>query len=95
MPCWEHINSAQDDKNGIIELLKKAEENGVDFNAINQKVEVNSDGSCTLTVQIENFMQEENGKNSSVKVELDSKDDAKTATQKVAEKVADSAQAKW
>ena len=50
-------------KNGIIELLKKAEENGVDFNAINQKVEVNSDGSCTLTVQIESFMQEENGKN--------------------------------
>ena len=86
--------SAQDDKNGIIELLKKAEENGVDFNAINQKVEVNSDGSCTLTVQIENFMQEENGKNSSVKVELDSKDDAKTATQKVAEKVADSAASK-
>ena len=86
--------SAQDDKNGIIELLKKAEENGVDFNAINQKVEVNSDGSCTLTVQIENFMQEENGKNTSVKVELDSKDDAKTATQKVAEKVADSAASK-
>ena len=86
--------SAQDDENGIVELLKKAEENGVDFNAINQKVEVNSDGSCTLTVQIENFMQEENGKNSSVKVELDSKDDAKTATQKVAEKVADSAASK-
>ena len=86
--------SAQDDKNGIVELLKKAEENGVDFNTINQKVEVNSDGSCTLTVQIENFMQEENGKKSSVKVELDSKDDAKTATQKVAEKVADSAASK-
>ena len=53
--------SAQDDENGIVELLKKAEENGVDFNAINQKVEVNSDGSCTLTAQIENFMQEEAG----------------------------------
>lgn len=86
--------SAQDDENGIVELLKKAEENGVDFNAINQKVEVNSDGSCTLTVQIENFMQEEAGKSSSVKVELDSKDNAKTATQKVAEKVADSAASK-
>lgn len=86
--------SAQDDENGIVELLKKAEENGVDFNTINQQIEANSDGTCTLTVQIENFMQEENGKNSSVKVELDSEDNAKTVTQKVAEKVADSAASK-
>ena len=86
--------SAKDDKNGIIELLNKAEENGVDFNAINQKVEVNSDGTCTLTVQIENFMKGEDGKSSSVKVELDSEDNAKTVTQKVAEKVADSAASK-
>ena len=39
-------------------------------------------------------MQEEAGKSSSVKVELDSKDNAKTAPQKVAEKVADSAASK-
>ena len=86
--------SGQDDENGIVELLKKAEENGVDFNTINQKIEANSDGTCTLTVQIEDFMQEEAGKSASVKVQLDPKDDAKTVTQKVAEKVADSAASK-
>ena len=86
--------SARDDENGIAELLKKAEENGVDFNTINQKIAANSDGTYTLTVQIEDFMQEETGKKSSVKVQLDPKDDAKTATQKVAEKVADSAASK-
>ncbi len=86
--------SAQDDENGIVELLKKAEENGVDFNTINQQIEANSDGTCTLTVQIEDFMQEEDGESSSVKVQLDSKENAKTVTQKVAEKVADSAASK-
>lgn len=86
--------SAQDDENGIVELLKKAEENGVDFNTINQQIEANSDGTCTLTVQIDNFMQEEDGENSSVKVQMDSKENAKTVTQKVAEKVADSAASK-
>ena len=80
--------SGQDDENGIVELLKKAEENGVDFNTINQQIEANSDGTCTLTVQIEDFMQEEAGKSSSVKVQLDPKDDAKTVTQKVADSAA-------
>lgn len=62
MPCWEHIILRRMTKRNY-RTAEKAEENGVDFNAINQKAEVNSDGSCTLTVQIENFMQEENGKN--------------------------------
>ena len=39
-------------------------------------------------------MQEEDGETSSVKVQLDSKEKAKTVTQKVAEKVADSAASK-
>lgn len=85
---------ALDDENGIEELLQNAEANGTDFNAIDTKIKTNSDGSCTLTVQIENFMRDESGEPTSAKVEVDAKDNAKAVTQKVAEKVADSAASK-
>ena len=83
-----------DDENGIETLLQNAEQNGVDFNAINTKIEKNSDGTSTLTLQIDNFMQSESGEKTSVQVEIKPTDNAKTTTQKVAEKVADNAASK-
>lgn len=86
--------AALDDENGITELLQNAEANGVDLNAIDTKIKTNSDGSCTLTVQIEDFRKDESEQPASVSVKVNAKDDAKTVTQKVAEKVADSAASK-
>ena len=86
--------AALDDEIGIEKLLQNAETNGVDFNTIDTKIKTNSDGTCTLTVQINDFLKDESGQSASVSVKVDAKDNAKTVTQKVAEKVADSAASK-
>ena len=78
----------------IEKLLQNAETNGVDFNTIDAKIKTNSDGTCTLTVQINDFLKDESGQSASVSVKVDAKDNAKTVTQKVAEKAADSAASK-
>ena len=64
------------------------------FNTIDAKIKTNSDGTCTLTVQINDFLKDESGQSASVSVKVDAKDNAKTVTQKVAEKAADSAASK-
>lgn len=61
---------------------------------IDAKIKTNSDGTCTLTVQIDDFLKDESGQSASVSVKVDAKDNAKTVTQKVAEKAADSAASK-
>ncbi|MFR6590255.1 MAG: hypothetical protein ACLURV_09180 [Gallintestinimicrobium sp.] len=86
--------AALDDEIGIEKLLQNAETNGVDFNTIDTKIKTNSDGTCTLTVQINDFLKDESGQSASVSVKVDAKDNAKTVTQKVAEKAADSAASK-
>ena len=86
--------AALDDESGIEKLLQNAETNGVDFNTIDAKIKTNSDGTCTLTVQINDFLKDESGQSASVSVKVDAKDNAKTVTQKVAEKAADSAASK-
>lgn len=86
--------AALDDEIGIEKLLQNAETNGVDFNTIDAKIKTNSDGTCTLTVQIDDFLKDESGQSASVSVKVDAKDNAKTVTQKVAEKAADSAASK-
>lgn len=53
--------AALDDESGIEKLLQNAETNGVDFNTIDAKIKTNSDGTCTLTVQINDFLKDESG----------------------------------
>lgn len=92
-PAGAHY-AALDDEIGIEKLLQNAETNGVDFNTIDAKIKTNSDGTCALTVQIDDFLKDESGQSASVSVKVDAKDNAKTVTQKVAEKAADSAASK-
>lgn len=80
--------AAQGDEQGIAELLQNAEENGIDLDTINTAVETNSDGTCTLTLQIESFLQ---GEDADLQVTLEPEDTAKTVTQKVAGAAADKA----
>lgn len=86
--------AAQDNDAEIEKLLSDAEENGVDLNTINSEIKTNSDGTYTLTQQIDDFTQGKKEEKSSVKVQLSSNDNAKTTTQKVAEKAADGAASK-
>ncbi len=81
MPWGAHY-AALDDESGIEKLLQNAETNGVDFNTIDAKIKTNSDGTCTLTVQINDFLKDESGQSASVSVKVDAKDNAKTVTQK-------------
>lgn len=74
--------AALDDESGIEKLLQNAETNGVDFNTIDAKIKTNSDGTCTLTVQINDFLKDESGQSASVSVKVDAKDNAKTVTQR-------------
>ena len=74
--------AALDDEIGIEKLLQNAETNGVDFNTIDTKIKTNSDGTCTLTVQINDFLKDESGQSASVSVKVDAKDNAKTVTQR-------------
>ena len=59
---------ALDDESGIEKLLQNAETNGVDFNTIDAKIKTNSDGTCTLTVQINDFLKDESGQSASVRL---------------------------
>ena len=59
--------AALDDEIGIEKLLQNAETNGVDFNTIDTKIKTNSDGTCTLTVQINDFLKDESGQSASVR----------------------------
>lgn len=68
--------AALDDEIGIEKLLQNAETNGVDFNTIDAKIKTNSDGTCTLTVQIDDFLKDESGQSASVSVKVDAKDNA-------------------
>lgn len=86
--------AAQDNDAEIEKLLSDAEEDGIDLNMLNSEIKTNSDGTYTLTLQIDGFMEEKEKEASSIKVQLNSNDNAKTATQKVAEKAADSAASK-
>lgn len=80
--------AAQQDEEGISGLLQEAQENGIDLDTINTRVETNSDGTCTLTLEIESFLQ---GEDADLQVTLEPGDDARTVTQKVAAEAADQA----
>lgn len=94
--------SSLEDENGLEGLLQNAQTNGVDLSEVKGKIEANSDGTITLTLQLEALAEEnEAGENtaqekpaSSVKVKLDPTDNAQSTVQKVAEAVADSAASK-
>lgn len=83
-----YLAQGNDDK--VSELMNKAEENGVELDAIRTSVETNSNGTYTLKLELEGAPED----SKPLEVEVTPKDNAQTVTTKVAESAASSAASK-
>lgn len=88
--CAHYAGTGNEEK--LNAMLTDAEENGISFDAINAAVEVNSDGTSTLTLQLDDGSG--NGSKTTVKVDIAPGDDARTVTGEIAGKTADNAASK-
>lgn len=88
--CAHYAGMGDDDK--LNAMLADAEENGISLDTINTVVEANSDGTCTLTLQLDDGSGK--GSKTTVKVDIAPGEDAKTVTGEIAGKAADNAASK-
>lgn len=78
----------QNDEDQIMALLLDAEENGIDLNEIEMQVKTDSNGNCTLELQIEALTG--SGK-TSVEVNITPEDDASDIVEKIEDSTANKA----
>lgn len=88
--CAHYAGTGDEDK--LNAMLADAEENGISLDTINTAVETNSDGTCTLTLQLDDGSGK--GGKTTVKVDIAPGEDAKTVTGEIAGKAADNAASK-